>query len=681
MGVAGAANRSWTKEARARVRPAPKHARRRSRRKTEPGATNANAGRVRPAFCKLRSVSGPLASLASSQPVRAPRYLATLAGGIPLAYYVACASAYGGLHEEGSFIAAARSLGIAHPPGAPLTSLTSAFFALIPVGSLSLRVAVASSVFAAVTLGMFARALFFSLLGVGVRSHRLSALIALAASWFVAQTPLFFEQATRPNVFTLQFAMALVIIDALTRFELSEPTDDRRTLYFAAFVQGLSFANHHVFALLMLSVAAPTLGRVFARRGFLGLMGHVAAPILGFSAYAYVPIRGGRFPDISIGNPSNLTRSLWVLSAEPWWGPPDLPEPNTLARLREGFCETSPLVAVLVLTLAVVGFAWSARAESQRRFSALWLIALLVPLASISWILEPKLLRDTWGALIPCALSLVALASFALGLGLQWLGQRTPRLGSRGSSVLAIAALVLVVLAAEQRGHARFDAPDALDDLTRRDLPKLSVVLASDASTWFRHIGGEVEEQLRGDVTVVPMPFLDYPRTRTMLSEGLPELVPLIGGTQAADKLGVRELRALAEQRPLLIEADRHVAPALYPSLVGDGLFARVLPHTAALERGFTQPRQAARFDTFYARIGAQARMPELSGRLARAHFHLGLMAATLNDRAAAGMHVRLGLRAAPSEPRLLRLSATLASNAPLDPAPFLREEALEADR
>jgi hypothetical protein len=112
-----------------------------------------------------------------------------------------------------------------------------------------------------------------------------------------------------------------VVIECLLRFELKEPTDDTRVLYFAAFVQGLCFANHHVLGLLMLAPAAPTVGRVFARRGFIGLMGHVAFPILGFSAYAYVPIRASQTPRINFGDAYHLRNLYWMVNADPYWGP------------------------------------------------------------------------------------------------------------------------------------------------------------------------------------------------------------------------------------------------------------------------------------------------------------------------------------------------------------------------
>lgn len=621
-------------------------------------------------------MSGSLASLASSQPPRPPGWLPYAAGGVPLAYYLACASAQGGAYEEGTFIAAARTLGIAHPPGAPISSLLAGLVALLPVGPLSLRVAAASAVFAALTLAFFSRALFFSLLGAGMRNARHAALLSLAAAWFLGQTPLFFTQATRATVYTVQFAISLVVVDALTRFELSEPTDDRRTLYFAAFMQGLSFANHHVFGLLMLSVAAPTLGRVFARRGFLGLMGHVAAPILGFSAYAYVPIRGGRFPYISIGDPSSLTRALWVLSADPWWGPSDAPEPATLARLGEGLSGGKPLVTTLLLALALTGFLLAARAPSPRRFAALWLIMLLVPLASVALILQPKLIEDAWGALIPCALALVALAACGIGLGLQRIGRRHEQAVTRGLVAFAAASLALVVWSAEQRGRADGEAhaigPEVIDSLARRDLPTRAVLLTRDPGTWFRHLGSETEEQLRYDVTLVPLAFLDYPNMRTRLIASHPELGPLLTTPAGGPSMPGALLRALAAQRPVLIEIDRTMSPRLYPLLASEGFYEQVYPTPPIAIRQLTRAREAERFERLYTYLGDLSALPAFRPRLARTHFYKGLVAGTLGDRDRASYHARLGLRSAPDDPSLLRLTAALATNQPLDPMSLL---------
>ena len=589
---------------------------------------------------------------------------------MPLAYYVAGASAHGGLYEEGTFVAAARTLGVPHPPGAPITSLIDAFFALLPVGPLSFRVAIASAVCVACTLALFSRALFFTLLGVGLRSTRQAARLALAATWFIAQTPLFTQQATRANVFAAQFMLSLLVIDALVRFELSEPTDDRRTLYLGAFMQGLCFANHHVFALLMLSVAAPTLGRVLARRGFLGLMGHVALPILGFSAYVYVPIRGGRHPFINIGDPSSLLRSLWVLTADPWWGPSDAPTPSTLAQLSRGLSAHDG-AALLLALFALYGFALSARAANQRRFAALWLIALAVPLASIAWIIEPKLTSDAWGALTPCALSLVALATCGIGLTFQQFALRFERPLSFASLGFAIVALLALVLRSDSRGLADYRAPDALDDLGRRALPPRALLLTYDAGTWFRHLGSEAEEALRADVMVVPLPFLSYPNMREQLVQVAPELRQLLGdGARDDGKLDPAALRRIAALRPTYLELDQGSDMPMRGMLTSDGLYERVGVSPDSVATGAARAAEESRFARLYARLEERASAPELNARLARVHRRKALALARADQREAALLHVRLSLAREPRDRSMLRLESALSTARPLPVRP-----------
>ena len=53
------------------------------------------------------------------------------------------------LEDDGSFIMAARFLGIAHPPGYPLWVLLAKPFTWIPIGSVAFRVHFASGVFGA----------------------------------------------------------------------------------------------------------------------------------------------------------------------------------------------------------------------------------------------------------------------------------------------------------------------------------------------------------------------------------------------------------------------------------------------------------------------------------------------------------------------------------------------------
>ena len=71
-------------------------------------------------------MTGSLGALASHDAPPCPAWLTVLAGVVPLAYYVATASAHGFWYEEAALVGTSAELGVSYPPGAPLVSLMSA---------------------------------------------------------------------------------------------------------------------------------------------------------------------------------------------------------------------------------------------------------------------------------------------------------------------------------------------------------------------------------------------------------------------------------------------------------------------------------------------------------------------------------------------------------------------------
>ncbi len=598
-----------------------------------------------------------------------PSWLPWLAGGLPLAFYVATATAHGGLYEEGALIAAAQSLGVSHPPGALLTTLWSALFSQLPLGPLSFRVSISAAVCAAGLLGMFARAVYFTLQGAGIRDVRRAAPLALAAAWCVGQAPMFWLQATRPNVFAMQFLLSMVMVEALVRFELNAPGEDTRPLYFAAFVQGLSFANHHVYALWMLAAAAPTLGRVFARRGFVGMMGHVAFPILGFSATAYLPIRASQRSAISFGDPDRLGSLYWFINEDPWWGPSYAEARSTFANLARGLGGEFlwPFLVLVALTAVATWFALTV--SMFRRFALIWILVLAIPFCSVAIFLRSQLTVDAWGSLLPCGLGLVALATTGAGLLLErfW-GTGVQREHARRGPALALAALSLLgFFAGPSQSVASFEEPDAIDEVARRALPSRAVLLSYDGGTVFRHLGAEAEEQLRADVVLVPLSFLHFPGMLDTLVERTPELRGLLAEHVMSGKLSLDKLQSLSVERPVLLELGEDVPANLYGTLISDRWFQRVLSdgatlsdaqgagalHLSALSRLELSPEEK--------RASLPAALSQgLELKLARAHFFHGLLAASLGDLSSARQSVALGKRARPDDAALHLLELKL---------------------
>src|SRR5215831_1967577 len=68
------------------------------------------------------------------------------------------------LVDSGELIVAAKSLGVAHPPGFPLYVLLAHLATLIPIGSIAFRVNLASAIFAALGAAMITAAAYQALL-------------------------------------------------------------------------------------------------------------------------------------------------------------------------------------------------------------------------------------------------------------------------------------------------------------------------------------------------------------------------------------------------------------------------------------------------------------------------------------------------------------------------------------
>ncbi|HEX6245853.1 MAG TPA: DUF2723 domain-containing protein [Polyangiales bacterium] len=601
---------------------------------------------------------------------RETRYVPWIAGSLPLAYYVAGASAHGGLFEEGSFVAAARSLGVAHPPGAPIESLLGATFALLPIGPLSFRVSLASAVCAALTLALFARALLLTLSHIGLSDARCAGLLALAGSLGLAQTPLFFAEAVRPHVFASQFALSMLIMYTLLRFEASEPHGTTRVLYFGAFVQGLCFANHHVYGLLMLPLAAPTLGRVFARRGFIGLMGHLAAPLIGFSTYLYVPLRLAHDPDSGAAQQSGVVRLLSVLGAEPYPGPGYIAPAPLDEALQRGLGLGHPWWLSLGAGLWLVGAWVSLRSSHRRRFGTLWLLAVLVPLASAWLSLRPRLLADAWGVLLPCAAGLIAIACAGAGALLSRCGEYS----MRSSRLLALGLALLATLGfSRHSGSAQValvELGDRADDLARRELAADAVLFTSEAGAAFRLLGREAEEQLRPDLTLVPLALGTLPHAIDSWARRSPELADSLRSWVLRERLDTGNLQSLSAERAVYVEPGTPSDLELYRASLDEGLLLRVFSDGPTLtdlraERG----AQAARLGRLYVptHAGRALRDAGLAPALSRAHLFQALARAALGDREGAHDYLVLSEGSGFADARQLRLDLALRNPARLD--------------
>ena len=327
--------------------------------------------------------------------------------------------------DSGELIVASWSLGVAHNPGYPLYSLLGRGFGFIAVGNSAFRI----NLFSAVCTVFAALFAFLTI----VRLWR-SVWLASIASGLLAVSTTVWWQSTDAEVYTLYALCLSALLYLLARFVQD---GDVRFLYCAAFVFGLSLANH--VSLLMM---VPPILVVLWGKGLIGdprrLVACAVLIALGLSCYIFLPIRAANHPPINWSNPATLEAFLYHVTAKEHRGKALLGAGfqgtserfgSILKMLTTQYWWGSPIFVAIVL----VGFVLLAKRHR------LFLAAVLAIVSNIIYIefLNVVPLQAT-GFGYPCYLTLILL--FSLGLNRLW--RSLPRLSvAAGICVLALGIL------------------------------------------------------------------------------------------------------------------------------------------------------------------------------------------------------------------------------------------------
>jgi hypothetical protein len=238
---------------------------------------------------------------------RPPYFAAALAAAIVLGVYLATLAPTTAFWDTSEYIAAAKVLGIPHPPGNPLFTLMAHVFALLPLAA---SYAVRVNLFAAVTSAT-AAGLWFLVAErwlrpvVPVKWARYGAAFAgifvSAMSWTVWN-----QSTVNEKVYTVSL-LSIAIVMWLCVHWGDEPEGPRRDrwLVLIAYVLALSSTNHMMGVLAAPAVAVYVLWtdwRVILKPWLWAAV--IVAAVVGISInYIYLPIRAGQYPPINEGEP------------------------------------------------------------------------------------------------------------------------------------------------------------------------------------------------------------------------------------------------------------------------------------------------------------------------------------------------------------------------------------------
>ena len=244
----------------------------------------------------------------TATPQERPPYLFALATFVVVfAIYLATLAPTTAFWDTSEYIAAAKVLGIPHPPGNPLFVIMAHTFGLLP---LSESYAVRINLFAAFTSAT-AAGLWFLVAERwlrGIVSHRWARYAAAFGGVLVGATSwsVWNQSTVNEKVYTVSLLSIALVMWLVVRWGDDDPGSHRdRWLVLIAYVLALTSTNH-----LMGLLAVPALvvyvlwtdWRVVTRPTV--LVGVVIAVLVGVSLnYLWLPMRAGQYPPINEGEP------------------------------------------------------------------------------------------------------------------------------------------------------------------------------------------------------------------------------------------------------------------------------------------------------------------------------------------------------------------------------------------
>lgn len=601
-----------------------------------------------------------------------------LASGFPLLVYIATASGHGHWLDAGEFVAQAEGLGVSHPPGHPLAGIVLALARFLPLGPISFRVALVSALCLALACRPFHRMTLVTIRAMGVAHDAIALPLAVGATWAFAFAPATMLQAARPEVYGLQALLVLLLLERIVALEDAFPGRVPGALYTACLVFGLGLANHHLLAFLVLPAATPMLARTLASRGRRPLVLGAGFALVGLLTYAYLPLRTRAHPALALGQPDDLARFLWVVRAEAF-------QKNQGDGVAEPIADRIADVLVLLAdNLHIVGFfvalagAYVAtRRVRSRRIGVVLGLVLVVFTMARAWLGFVDRNADAAGYMLPAiAAAILLVVAFAASLlgAIAGAAERPRAIALVLAGFVAAGGLAQVARATDTGTYARFADTDAFDDTLRRGLPPRAVVLSFYPQTMFRYVGGEAEEALRPDVTFVSIPFLAYPRMIESIVARDPELAPVLRSYALEGTLARPDLQTLASRRPVLVELDPSIPPALYDTLTPGAQYFEVFADgaTEGDERAGRRLRDEAW--AVIDRLVTPVTDTESRAQIVWRRYNAALYFAGFGDREGARAEVDAALTLAPSARELVALRQALDApgDGRIDVTPFV---------
>ena len=594
--------------------------------------------------------------------------------------------------DSPEFTASSFSLSLSHPPGHPLYETAGKLFALLPLGTVAVRMNLFSTLCSLVAL-LFVMLACIRLMTVGFSLGKNFSCVAASLSIIpLALSPSWIHQATHSEVYSLEAALLAAVIWMACCYLVTPREDDKnvvlqerddnfRWMLGALFVFSLSLCNHPFISILVLPPLAAALGTSAV------LVRWRAAPrkilllfvvlFLGTFVYVFVPIRGSVSPTIIMGRIETFGDILWTLSAKVYQKSVTAHEAGMIT--QKGTQSLYLLLRESGMALPFIacgGFYFLMRKKNLLPFGVLMVLTAAISMLSRMLMPFDRNNPDVFGymMIVLVVLVITTCGFIAAASRLKY-----------GKILTIIILLGLVASAAGQHvpavekkrnlmgcpGRAMF----FLQQRTTDTYQPFGKVFSSFYSTSFLNYYDQKVTLSRPDLTYTAIPFLGYRGVASETAKISGEMKRVITGYLMSGDLQSSDIAYLALGSPVYVEPYPEIPDDFLPYMVPEGAGFLFFPQPVSIKdfkaaTGRTNEIVEGLIDD----IGTCAAENQTGRYLLWLLYNRSLLIARRGDVDGAIAACRLALKIFPNVPELKLLVSTLEKDKkPItDITPFL---------
>lgn len=585
--------------------------------------------------------------------------------------------------DSPEFTAAVQTLGIPHPPGHPLYVMLAKPFTLLPLGTIGLRVSLASAAFGAIASYLIYRSCLLVLQkATDAVPLWLNSVFALCASLVASVSHAWWFQTVRQEVYSLQILIVAAALYPVIKYcvhpQSSPPPT--RLLILASFIFGIGLTNHHFIMLVSLPAALPAIisvARHQIRRPIVQYAKMVAAALFGLLPYIYLHLRSIAGAQVALGGVHSWKDFFWVVSAKVYQK--SLHQENTAYlqdKAADAIYSLMGQLGPIIVVVSLAGAYLLLRRKSTRMVGITLVLLQFITLFMRSLMGIDPFNPDFYGYILATVATTAMLAVVTLSIATHVL-YRAFRHAHLISPLLAIALFIAPISRGQQASQTTalrdFKTTRLIYDKALGDAPFGTVALTGYYKLFFVLFSAKYIDGSRPDIHVVNPQLFGYPGYLASVTRQTPQLKNLAWSIFVKGEITEKAISELAMVFPVRVEPSPWSEPKAMMHLLPTGLLYTATPEPISrTDVEAASKRYMNEWTRFYRRLGTQWEEHESWRFLSWSHYLDAIYFAQMGDRKAAQKSIDFSHAIGSSTKQLNDLEDALKEGkGPIDVTPF----------